>query len=352
MGRDLSPNVQQAFTNLYADTDGLGAEFARMWGVLASEFAGDTAVAGYDLLNEPGPGQRSRRHVLGPARAALPAGDHVDPRAESRTAGGFQHLGLFEPSILWSGLGFDVSPPVGFSDDPGLVFSPHLYNESITMDQGLGDAQHDRARYTLARRAADAYGVPLWSGEWGWFGDITKGDRPLLPVPDLQNENAARLGGLGVEKGMRRPADGAGDATSGGLQPPLLSVRHRAGRPGVPDPGPGPGLPPAGPGRLTSLSSSPTTVDMRLSGNGTGTLDVWIPGPGAPAVTGQGLAGQQLRRQGEGWRLSAATSGAYFVDPWLIVTRDTSQVDSPFKSDVPDILGRMSDLPLALRSEA
>jgi hypothetical protein len=56
MGRDLSPNVEQAFTNLYADTDGIGAEFARAWGTLAHEFASDSAVAGYDLLNEPGPG--------------------------------------------------------------------------------------------------------------------------------------------------------------------------------------------------------------------------------------------------------------------------------------------------------
>jgi len=51
---------------------------------------------------------------------------------------------------------------------------------------------------------------------------------------------------------------------------------------------------------------------MRLTGSGTGTLDVWIPGPAAPALTGEGLTDRQLGPQpGGGWRLTARTSGAY-----------------------------------------
>jgi hypothetical protein len=283
-----------------------------MWGVLASEFAGDTAVAGYDLLNEPGPGNApgvTSSALLG--RLYQQAITSIRD-AESRTAGGFPHLVFFEPSILWSGLGFDLSPPVGFSDDPGLVFSPHLYNESITMDQGLGvtltTIEHG---YTLARRAADAYGVPLWSGEWGWFGDITKVTERYYRFLNLQNENALGSAVWVWKKACGDPQTGASDATSGGLN--LLSCpsgTELAG-PAFLTPALAQAYPRAAPGRLTSLSSSPTTVDMRLSGNGTGTLDVWIPGPGAPAVTAQGLADQQLRRQGGGWRLSARTSGAY-----------------------------------------
>src|SRR5258708_18966934 len=72
---------------------------------------------------------------------------------------------------LWFGLVFDVTPPAGFSDDPELVFSPHLCSQSITMDQGLGVTLVTIEQgFSLAERTAAAYGVPLWSGEWGWFG--------------------------------------------------------------------------------------------------------------------------------------------------------------------------------------
>jgi hypothetical protein len=313
MGRDLSPNVEQAFTNLYSDTDGIGAEFARAWGVLAQEFAADTAVAGYDLLNEPGPGNapgvtsslllgRLYQQVITSIRAA-----------ESQAAQGFHHLVVFEPSILWSGLGFDASPPVGFSDDPALVFSPHLYSQSITMDQGLGvtltTIEHG---YDLARRAADAYGVPLWSGEWGWFGDVAAvGDR-FNRFLDLQNAN--RLGSaIWVwKKACGDPQTGANDAVAGGLN--LLSCTTGAD---VPSPAfqttaLSQAYPRSAPGTLTSLSSSPTTMDMKLAGTGTGMLDVWAPGPAAPAVSSTGLTQLAVTAQpGGGWRLTAYASGAY-----------------------------------------
>ena len=72
-------------------------------------------------------------------------------------------------------LGFDVSPPAGFSSDPDLVFSPHLYSESITMDQGVGVTLVTIEQgFTLAMRTAAAYGVftSAWTG--GTFDQIYK----------------------------------------------------------------------------------------------------------------------------------------------------------------------------------
>jgi hypothetical protein len=192
------------------------------------------------------------------------------------------------------------------------VFSPHLYNESITMDQGLGvtlsTIEHG---YTLARRAADAYGVPLWSGEWGWFGDITKVTERYHRFLRLQNENLLGSAIWVWKKACGDPQTGVTDATSGGLNLLACPSGAELAGPAFLAPALAQAYPRAAPGRLTSLSSSPTTVDMRLTANGTGTLDVWIPGSAAPAISAQGLADQRLSRQGNGWRLSGRTSGPY-----------------------------------------
>ncbi|MET8132390.1 cellulase family glycosylhydrolase [Streptomyces sp. NPDC005251] len=313
LGRDLSPNVQQAFTNLYDDTDGIGTELAHAWGRLAADFADDPAVAGYDLLNEPGPGDapgvtsslllgRLYQQAITSIRAA-----------ESRASGGFHHLVFFEPSILWSGLGFDTTPPVGFADDPLLVFSPHLYSESITMDQGLGVTLTSIEQgYTTAERTARAYGAPLWSGEWGWFGDPddfrSRFDR------FLERQNTDLLGSaIWVwKKACGDPQNDPAATTSGG------GVVLYTCPDGKPLPSPAfettalsQAYPRSAPGRLKSLRSSVTTRDLRLSGSGAGTLDVWVPGPGCPQATGSGLSGIRLAQQPGGWRFTAHTSGQY-----------------------------------------
>ena len=116
---------------------------------------------------------------------------------------------FFEPSILWSGLGFDSGPTPGFTDDANIVFSPHLYAESITMDRSLGlppivgierqfDARPARRRH---------YGVPLWSGEYGYWGDDADRVDRLNRYADAEDERMPRQRLLGVEAGLRRPAE-------------------------------------------------------------------------------------------------------------------------------------------------
>ncbi|MGW2821954.1 glycoside hydrolase family 5 protein [Streptomyces sp. NPDC001443] len=313
LGRDLAPNVQQAFTNLYDDTDGVGTEFARAWGRLAEIFADEPAVAGYDLLNEPGPGNapgvtssvllgRLYQQAITSIRAA-----------ETKTHGGFHHLVFFEPSILWSGLGFDTTPPTGFADDPLLVFSPHLYSESITMDQGLGVTLTSIEQgYTTAERTARAYGAPLWSGEWGWFGEPE--DFRARFDRYLERQNTDMLGSaIWVwKKACGDPQNDPAATTSGGgvvlytcpegkpLASPAFEITALSQA-----------YPRSAPGRLTSLKSSVPDRDLRLSGSGKGILDVWIPGASRPATTVHGLTGVQLSERPGGWRLTARATGSY-----------------------------------------
>jgi hypothetical protein len=313
LGRDISPNVEQAFTNLYDNTDALGTALADTWGELARAFAGDSAVAGYDLLNEPGPGDapgvtsalllgRLYQQVITAIRAG-----------EARAPGGYHHLVFFEPSILWSGLGLDVTPPVGFSTDPDLVFSPHLYSQSITMDQSLGVTLVTIEQgYATAERTAAAYGVPLWSGEWGWFGD----QAGVSTVFDrfLAQQNTDMLGSaIWVwKKACGDPQTGSSDPTSGGLNPISCPAGQDLPTPAFQATALSQAYPRSAPGRLTSLSSSPTTVDLSLTGSGSGLLDVWIPGTARPTTRATGLSAVTLTAQpGQGWRLTAQASGAY-----------------------------------------
>lgn len=311
-GRDLSPNVEQSFTNLYDDTDGIGAQLADTWGELARAFAGDSAVAGYDLLNEPGPGDAPG------VTSALLLGrlyQEIITRirsGEDAAADGFHHLVFFEPSILWSGLGFDVTPPAGFSDDPDLVFSPHLYSESITMDQGLGvtltTIDHG---FTTAERTAAAYDAPLWSGEWGWFGDESSSAERFDDF--LAAQNAALLGSaIWVwKKACGDPQTGRSDQSSGGLNPVACPAGTDLPASAAETVALSQAYPRAAPGRLSTLTSSATGVDLHLAGAGSGTLDVWIPGSARPTATGQGLTGLTLTAQPGGWRLTAQAEGGY-----------------------------------------
>ena len=128
--------------------------------------------------------RRADRRRLRPAqRAGLRrdgAGHHVASCSGGSTTGrstrsatpGAPQIVFFEPSILWSGLGFDTGPTPGFTDDT-TSSSRRTCTPSRsrwTAPSASADRQH-RAPVPLAQRVADIYGVPLWSGEYGYWGE-------------------------------------------------------------------------------------------------------------------------------------------------------------------------------------
>ncbi|MGI5489810.1 cellulase family glycosylhydrolase [Microtetraspora malaysiensis] len=305
-GRDISPAVARAFTNFYQDRDGIQTRLVAAWGMLAERFASEPMVAGYDLLNEPGFGEAP------PITSGVLLGRYYDRAIKAIRAGekrGFPHLIFFEPSVLWSGLGFEVSVPKDFTDDRLLVFAPHLYNESITIDQGTGLTITSIERgFDLASRAAAYYGAGLWSGEWGWFGDPTSA--PIKKYTD--HEDRHRIGGaFWVWKQSCGDAHAGAESTTGGnlmiedcatgkdLPPPPEYVAELS-RP----------YPRSAPGRLTSLTSDQASLTAQGEGAGCG-LDVWFPGGARPDVRSAGLTGVNARQTPGGWRISGCARGAY-----------------------------------------
>ena len=157
--REVAPAVMAAWEHFYDNTGGIQTQLVRTWGRLAKDLARSSSVAGFDLLNEPGfgtgPDTDGRLgRFYGRAIKAIRAGE--------RQGGGFSHIVFFEPSVYWSAFGSTTTPDPTFTQDANLVFAPHIYAESLSGNT-IGDG------FSIAKAVADSYGVPVWSGEWGFF---------------------------------------------------------------------------------------------------------------------------------------------------------------------------------------
>ncbi|MEU4826411.1 cellulase family glycosylhydrolase [Actinomadura sp. NPDC023710] len=316
-GRDISPAGNRAFTNFYYDRDGVQGRLVKVWGMLAGRFGGDPAVAGFDPLNEPGFGEQA------PLTSTLLLGRFHDRVLRAiRAAESRPHLLFVEPSIFWSGTGFDAIPRGSFRSDPDVVFAPHLYAESITMDASLGlpvmtSVEHG---FALARRAAGD--MPVWSGEWGFWGDAGSVAGRLRRY--ARQEDDGRIGGAfwvwkqacgDPQNGIEPTGNGLNnlDCATGRFLPPDAVAVQEISR----------AYPRAAPGVLTSLRSLPGgrpgakptgpqkfTLAGRTTGGGC-ELDVWVPGEDRPAPAVTGIEKIEATRAEGGWRVTGCARGSY-----------------------------------------
>ncbi|ANJ28089.1 glycoside hydrolase family 5 protein [Agromyces aureus] len=311
-GRDISPAGDRAFEHFYFDTDGVQRALVRTWGELAGEFRDEPAVAGFDLLNEPGFGETA------PVTTSLKLGEFSDAAIDAIREAGAPQIVFVEPSILWSGLGIDSGPSLGFTDDPNVVFSPHLYAESITMDRSLGipTIVSTERQFELAQRVADEHGMPMWSGEYGYWGDM---DSRIERLERYAAEEDRRMQASAYwvwKQSCGDPQNGIGEfgnalvpedcATGEDASRPeqLLGILSRA-------------YPQAAPGMLTSLTAGTAGDDgerMSLTGvvdEPTCGLMVWVPGAAEPTIDASGLTRLEVEEQPGGWRLTACADGEY-----------------------------------------
>ncbi len=322
-GRDLAPNVSRAFESFYFDREGIQTRLIGAWAALARAFAADPTVAGFDLLNEPNfaesPPLTSTLMLANYYARAIRA----IRAAESGTPGGFPHLVFVEPSIIWSGFGFDNLPPRGFAEDRQIVFSPHLYNESITSDQDLGMTLISVERgFALASGAAAQLSAPLWIGEWGAFRDPIA-QAPLL-ARQAQAEDALQVGsaawvwkqacgdphvypGAIAGNTRRRICPANEDIES---QPAAtLQLRRPYAR--------------SAPGRILEFAQDPRRFELigQLAGEGAAlrapsaaathcNLELWVPGDERPVLAGStGVAQIQMTRVEAGSSLLGPSGG-------------------------------------------
>ena len=309
-GRDISPAGDRAFQNFYFDTAGVQSALVETWALLAERFRREEAVAGFDLLNEPGFGETA------PVTTSYQLSRFYGRAIDAIRNAGAPQIVFVEPSILWSGLGFDAGPTPGFTDDANIVFSPHLYAESITMDRSLGlpPIVGIERQFELAQRVADVYDAPLWSGEYGYWGESA--DRVARLARYAAEEDARALGSAywvwkqacgDPQNGIQETGDGlmVQDCATGEDAPPrddLLALLSRA-------------YPQSAPGTVTSLASD--GADMQLAGTTADAscgLRVWVPGSREPQVEATGVTDLETTEVPGGWLVTGCADGDYPVD--------------------------------------
>lgn len=315
--REFSPAVAMAFENFWRNRQGIQDELVRAWALLAREFAAEPAVAGYDLLNEPNFGLSvgvSQTLLMGnyytKALRAIRAAEKSVPQ-------GFPHIAFFEPSVEWSAFSVTLMPLGLFLFDNNIVFAPHLYGGSITVTGSISSG------YKAAKKVADLYRTPFWSGEWGWFGEPEQAEPQIWAY--AQHEDAYRIGGAAWQwkqacgdphsQGVWYGRDVVGeqhhvnitlcpgDATVG-ISPAYQRVLSRA-------------RPLFAPGELMLLRSDPYLGVMHLEGNTTtaGRLELWVPArPGASLPVIQGGELQEVQDVPGGYHVTLNVSGKYGVD--------------------------------------
>jgi endoglycosylceramidase len=339
-----TPAVNAAWFNFWTNhkraswTDGRGIQdhLVAVWGALGRAFAGDPAVAGYDLINEPEPGGIGHRR-LSRYNTRFYSNSIASIRQGEADARGFSHMVFFEPDLTWSGRGLrNRSPDPGFSNDPNLVFSPHMYGrDAHTTTRPISKVKSDLKRQARrARRRARAYGTPLWIGEWSYSPfdmDAFKKLRAHVKIQDSRQWGTAWWQWK-VACGSPHAFDGLNSTPSHHQVGNLNPVKCPSGKP-IRRPS---GLraivarayPRFAPGTVTGLHARGARMSMRGNSHCSAALRrsdpqacelvVWIPKANRkhkrkpPAINGRHLSQVRLRKVPGGWIATASVEdGSY-----------------------------------------
>ena len=312
--RESAPAVAAAFGALYENHEGIRDELAATWQHVATAFASDPTVAGYDLLNEPS--SNAVVDDLTGRYTQLVASLLSAVRTGERAGGGFTHLAVVEPIV-----GFplpNTMPTMPTGEAESLVFAPHNYAEAIGPTIITIEQTYD----IDAQKAADL-GAALWIGEYGWW------DTEPPTVAKLARYAAAEDAHLaaGAWWQWRQACGDPHSVAQPGATPGDQTHLHRSICPANTDGGPTPEFfalvgrpyPRATPGRLTALSAGPAMRSLQLSGIAPATPDVdaplvvWFPGDAEhpPTVQSVGLVDVVTERSPGGWYITARATGDF-----------------------------------------
>jgi hypothetical protein len=186
-----------------------------------------------------------------------------------------------------------------------------------------------RGLHLLPTLAAALAECGLTSAKFAFFGFFAAGPaalaylisgrrarpaEPAAPVLQLAEPSAGQLGSaIWVwKKACGDPQSSRADTVEGGINLYSCRTGNDLPSPAFQTTALAQAYPRSAPGRLTALSSAATGLDLDLAGDGTGVLDVWIPGTSKPTGDWTGLSGVAIAAQpGGGWRLTAHAAGAY-----------------------------------------
>jgi endoglycosylceramidase len=180
--RRTSAQVTAAFASFFdpADAAGLQAAYLDMIAYVAARYAENPAVIGFEIFNEP---------VIEASK--------LDPfhvrAAEALRAAAPKKLIFFEPPAVRNFLDFQPLASEPFPVD-GAVYAPHIYTFVFRDEQNrLATLTKEDLRSSVdnARAEAQAWGTPLFVGEFGIGPEMTNADRWMRFQAELQDEYLA-----------------------------------------------------------------------------------------------------------------------------------------------------------------
>ncbi len=169
----LVPAVTQSFQDFWDDDpapDGAGLQehYAAVWQRVAAYFATDTAVLGYEIMNEPYPGKYSLVSTDFEVKALAP---FYEKAARAIRKADPSHLIMFEPSDTMENVfhnydtGISVTTfPTDFKD---LAFAPHYYPLSSGSAIDNSDITSLRTTIPEIARVSAVMKTPFIIGEMG-----------------------------------------------------------------------------------------------------------------------------------------------------------------------------------------
>lgn len=309
--REVSPAVQAAFTNFYLDIQGIQTRFVAMWQHVVSEVAPYDNVIGYDLFNEPNPGFLVEADAITYLSTFYTRLVTAIRATEAGLPNPVQHIIFFEPDIIWSLLGITLPTLPVFTNDTNLVFAPHFYC-------GAGAPSSTSQCFSNAKAVAEQlYQTTFWVGEWGYYGAP---DTIGPDVYDFASNQDQNLVGAAEWQWVQACGDPHTISTPGGKPGDTVVQLKLNGCPGDVDLGfvqanamaMSRAYPRFAPGQLQQLSADIDSGEMSMAGNGSGTLELWIPERiGKPKISGTGLGAPVLKKQSGGYVAQIPVSGTY-----------------------------------------
>ncbi len=240
----LNPASSAAFYNFWhnhpvpapkgqAPGSGLQDHYIGALATLARRFEHDSAVLGYELMNEPQPGSltalpltnlyqassqdlypfyRRAIEALTGVRDGLPTCPASQPTSLKNTCAypklaDVTHQQIFFEPLAYRNL-IDFSPQVStpFSSYPNLVYAPHVYTHAFTVDQFIGYPATDSPYpptytfgYQTAESEAQAMHAAVFTTE---FGDASSTDSFVLAGETAAEEATLTGGTLWAWKGL------------------------------------------------------------------------------------------------------------------------------------------------------
>lgn len=155
-----------SFSDFYSDKEGVRTAYLAMVTSVAARLASHSEVIGYDMLNEPWGDEVTEIGPLYEDAATAIRGESPDailfvsPRALTSAGNGTQ---LQKPT-------FD-----------NFAYSPHFYDATVAVLHDWSGVQPDTA-FQIMRSTADAWGVPLFLGEFGASGTTVDGAEYMVSM--------------------------------------------------------------------------------------------------------------------------------------------------------------------------